>query len=63
VRTTLGLDDDVAAPLRRAVTRRKEPLKKALNDALREGFPRLLRPRSDFTRLFTAVVAAHPASV
>jgi hypothetical protein len=45
VRTTLSLDDDVAALLRRAVTRRKEPVKKVLNDALREGLPRLLRPR------------------
>jgi hypothetical protein len=45
MRTTLSLDDDVAALLRRAVTRRKEPLKKVLNDALREGLPRLLMPR------------------
>jgi hypothetical protein len=46
MRTTLSLDDDVAALLQRAVARRKEPLKKVLNDALREGLPRLLRPRA-----------------
>ena len=37
MRTTLSLDDDVAALLQRALTRRKEPLKKVVNDALREG--------------------------
>ena len=46
MRTTLSLDDDVAALLRRAQTRRKESLKKVVNDALREGLPRLMRPRS-----------------
>jgi len=46
VRTTLSLDDDVAALLQRALTRRKEPLKKVVNDALREGLPRLLGPRA-----------------
>lgn len=45
MRTTLTLDDDVAALLRRALTRRKAPLKKVVNDALREGLPRLLGPR------------------
>ncbi len=45
MRTTLSLDDDVAALLRRAVTRRNEPLKKVVNDALREGLPKLLAPR------------------
>ena len=46
MRTTLSLDDDVAALLRRAQTRRKESLKKVVNDALREGLPRLMGPRS-----------------
>ena len=46
MRTTLSLDDDVAALLQRALTRRKEPLKKVVNDALREGLPRLLGPRA-----------------
>jgi hypothetical protein len=45
MRTTLSLDDDVAALLRRALTRRKEPLRKVVNDALREGLPKLLGPR------------------
>ncbi len=48
MRTTLSLDDDVAALLRRAVTRRNEPLKKVVNDALREGLPKLLGPRQPY---------------
>lgn len=46
MRTTLSLDDDVAALLKRALTRRKEPLKKVVNDALREGLPKLMGPRT-----------------
>jgi hypothetical protein len=45
MRTTLSLDDDVAALLKRALTRRKEPLRKVVNDALREGLPKLLGPQ------------------
>lgn len=37
VRTTLTLDPDVAALLRRAQARRKEPFKKIVNEALRKG--------------------------
>lgn len=45
MRTTLTLDDDVAALLKRAQARRKEPLKKIVNDALREGLARMTAPR------------------
>ncbi len=45
MRTTLSLDDDVAALLRRALSRRNEPLKKVVNEALREGLPKLMGPR------------------
>ena len=44
MRTTLTLDDDVAALLKRAQARRKESLKKIVNDALREGLPRMTAP-------------------
>ena len=42
MRTTLTLDPDVAALLKRAQARRRsEPLRKIVNDALREGLVRL----------------------
>ena len=41
MRTTLTLDPDVAALLKRAQARRNEPLRKIVNDALREGLVRL----------------------
>lgn len=37
MRTTLTLDRDVAALLRQAQARRKEPLKRIVNEALRQG--------------------------
>jgi hypothetical protein len=37
VRTTLTLDDDVAALLRRERARTKKPLKRLVNEALRMG--------------------------
>ncbi len=37
MRTTLTLDDDVAARLRSAVKTRRRPLKAVVNDALRAG--------------------------
>lgn len=40
MRTTLTLDDDVAALLRREMKRTGKGLKSALNDALREGLAR-----------------------
>jgi hypothetical protein len=51
MRTTLTLDDDVAAMLKRVQARRKESLKKVVNQALREGLVRLdlPRPRRTYT--------------
>lgn len=37
MRTTLTLDDDVAALLRREMSRTKQPLKQLVNTALRRG--------------------------
>jgi hypothetical protein len=44
VRTTLTLDPDVAARLDRVRRRRGVPLKRVVNDALREGLSRLEDP-------------------
>ena len=41
MRTTLTIDDDVAAVLRRLVKSRKAKFKDIVNDALREGLQRL----------------------
>jgi hypothetical protein len=54
VRTTLSLDDDVAAQLDRVRRRRGGSLKDTVNDALREGLARLEQPtaraRTSYTR-------------
>jgi hypothetical protein len=52
MRTTLTLDDDVAALLAREVERRKTGLKDVVNDALRAGLsrPRARRPKRFRTR-------------
>ena len=44
MRTTLTLDDDVAALLRRAVRKRKASLKTVVNEALRHGLRDLAAP-------------------
>ena len=44
MRTTLTLDDDVAALIRRVQTDRKVSLKKVVNEALREGLQRMTAP-------------------
>lgn len=44
MRTTLTLDDDVAAMLKRARKQRQAGLKETVNSALREGLPRLSAP-------------------
>jgi hypothetical protein len=46
VRTTLTLDPDVAVQLERVRRRRGVPLKRVVNDALREGLARLDEPAS-----------------
>lgn len=44
MRTTLSLDDDVAALLRRVLKARKASLKEVVNQALREGLRRMSEP-------------------
>jgi hypothetical protein len=44
MRTTLTLDDDVAALLRRVASRRKASFKAVVNQALREGLRRMASP-------------------
>jgi hypothetical protein len=44
MRTTLTLDDDVAARLEQVSRKRGEPLKVVVNAALREGLPALEGP-------------------
>ena len=41
MRTTLTLEDDVAAALRKAVRKRRRPLKIVVNEALRAGLAAL----------------------
>lgn len=50
MRTTLSLDDDVAMQLERLRRRRGVPLKRVVNEALREGLSRLDEPapRTEF---------------
>ena len=45
MRTTLTLDDDVAAMLERVIAQRRSTLKEVVNEALREGLRRLTAPR------------------
>jgi hypothetical protein len=47
MRTTLTLDDDVAALLERVRRERGAGLKETVNDALREGLRRLEQPRPE----------------
>jgi hypothetical protein len=49
MRTTLTLDPDVAVQLERIRRRRGVPLKRIVNDALREGLPRLDQPSAGVT--------------
>lgn len=44
MRTTLTLDDDVAAALERARKQNDASLKEVVNQALRKGLPELARP-------------------
>ena len=44
MRTTLSLDDDVAALLQRVLKARKASLKQVVNQALREGLRRMTEP-------------------
>ncbi len=54
MRTTLSLDDDVAAMLQTQQKRQKKPFKQVVNDALRAGLEQQRRPRRGSTRFRTA---------
>lgn len=47
IRTTITLDDDVAASLREASLKKGVPFKKMVNDAIRSGLPTLFKRPKD----------------
>jgi len=57
MRTTLSLDDDVAAQLERVRSARGGSLKETVNAALREGLQRLERPPERQQRRYTRSVS------
>lgn len=57
MRTTLSLDADVTAMLRQVRAARREPLKKIVNDALREGLSRMTTSRKRRPSYRTPVVS------
>jgi hypothetical protein len=57
MRTTLTLEDDVAALLRRLQERRKASLKSVVNAALREGLKQIQTPSRPQRRRRTTVVS------
>ena len=57
MRTTLTLDDDVAALLERAIAQRRSSLKEVVNEALREGLRRLTTPRKSAPAYRTRAVS------
>jgi hypothetical protein len=57
MRTTLSLDDDVAALLRRIQAKRREPLRKIVNDALRAGLTGMTAPARSRTVYRTPAVS------
>lgn len=56
MRTTLTLDDDVAALLARAQKARKAPLKIVVNEGLRQGLKQMLAPPPQRRRFETGSV-------
>jgi len=56
VRTTLTLDDDVAALLARARKTRKAPQKTVINEGLRHGLKQMLAPPKPRQRFETQTV-------
>lgn len=57
MRTTLTLDDDVAALLKRVMARERKSLKEVVNMALREGLEQMGRPRAPATPYRTTPVS------
>jgi len=56
MRTTLTLDDDVAALLARVQKARKAPLKTVVNEGLRQGLRQMLTPLPPRRRFETKTV-------
>jgi hypothetical protein len=63
MRTTLTLDDDVAAILRREQARTKKPFKQLVNDALRSGLTTARKPGRPGTPFRTEVVDLGPCLI
>jgi len=57
MRTTLSLDDDVAALLARVQKTRKASLKDVVNDALRHGLQEMVKPPPRRARFETQTVS------
>ncbi|MGI8784233.1 MAG: CopG family transcriptional regulator [Acidobacteriota bacterium] len=57
MRTTLTLDDDVAALLKRAREKRNTNLREIVNEALREGLARMTAPNKPSRRYRTPAVS------
>jgi len=60
VRTTLTLDDDVAAMLKRLQQSRSAPFKQVVNDALRRGADDLLNEKPPERKQYTFPVSMGP---
>lgn len=63
MRTTLTLDGDVVALLKREQARTRKPLKQLVNDALREGLSRKAEPKRARTPYRTPTVDLGPCLV
>jgi hypothetical protein len=63
MRTTLTLDDDVAARLRAAVKQQRRPFKALVNDAIRGGLEAMDRPRPARRRFRTTGFNLGPSLV
>jgi hypothetical protein len=63
MRTTVTLEDDVAAELAKLQKRRKLGFKEALNEALRAGIESLGRPRARARRVNLRVHDAGPCLI
>jgi Arc/MetJ family transcription regulator len=57
MRTTLSLDDDVTALLKRARKLKKASLKEVVNEAMRHGLQHMLKPERRSTRYRTQGVS------
>jgi predicted transcriptional regulator len=63
MRTTLTLDDDVAARLKAAVKKQRRPFKAVVNDALRSGLEAMQHPTPVRRRFRTAGFNLGPSLV